>query len=81
MYILPGMVNNTTTTTHTQEVKIMTPKELLYLEDTLGMEQQLQIKCADYSSKVQSPQLKNVLTQMSGQHQAHFNNRMTQLNT
>jgi hypothetical protein len=59
----------------------MTPKELLYLEDTLGMEQQLQIKCADYSSKVQSPQLKSVLTQMSGQHQAHFNNLMTQLNT
>lgn len=57
----------------------MTPKELLYLEDTLGMEQQLQIKCTDYAGKLQSPQLKAMLGQLSKQHQTHFTNLMSQL--
>ncbi|MCL2072229.1 MAG: hypothetical protein FWH07_08400 [Oscillospiraceae bacterium] len=50
----------------------MTPKELLYLEDSLGMEQQLNIKCADYSGKVQNPSLKNMCTQMAQQHKTQF---------
>lgn len=58
----------------------MTPKELLYLEDSLGMEQQLQLKCKDYSSKVQDPELKNMLTQLSQEHQEHFTCLMNQLN-
>jgi len=58
----------------------MTPKELLYLEDSLGMEQQLQIKCNDYSSKVQSPALKTMLTQLSQEHSQHFQHLMSQLN-
>ena len=57
----------------------MTPKELLYLEDSLGMEQQLQIKCNDYSSKMQSPALKTMLTQLSQEHEQHFQNLMCQL--
>jgi hypothetical protein len=57
----------------------MTPKELLYMEDCLGLEQQLQTKAEDYSAKVQNPQLKNVLTNLSQQHQTHFQNLLNKL--
>ncbi len=57
----------------------MTPKELLYLEDCLGMERQLQTKCGDYAGKVQSPVLKNVLTGLASQHGKHFSSLMGQL--
>ena len=57
----------------------MTPKELMYLQDSLGMEQQLQTKCTDYAGKVQDPKLKNVLTQLAGEHQTHFNSLINHL--
>ena len=57
----------------------MTPKELLYLEDSLGMERQLQTKCTDYSNKVQNPQLKNMLSGLAQQHSTHFDSLMGQL--
>ena len=59
----------------------MTPKELLYLEDTLSMEQQLCTKCNDYASKVLDTALKNTLTQLASQHMGHFNCLMSQLET
>ena len=58
----------------------MTPKELLYLEDSLSMEQQLQTKCTDYASKIQDTALKSTLTQLATQHEQHFNSLLTQLN-
>lgn len=58
----------------------MTPKELLYLEDALGMEQQLRKKCTDYSGKVQDANLKNLLSQLAQDHQKHFNSLMNHLN-
>ncbi len=57
----------------------MTPKELLYLEDSLGMEEQLQTKCNDYASKVQDESLKNTLTQLASQHQQHYNCLLSKL--
>jgi len=57
----------------------MTPKELLYLEDSLGMERQLQTKCSDYSGKVQNPQLKNMLSGLAQEHQTHFNSLINHL--
>lgn len=57
----------------------MTPKELLYLEDTISMEQQLSTKCADYAGKVQDSSLKSMLGQLSQDHQKHFTNLMGQL--
>ena len=57
----------------------MTPKELMYLQDSLGMEQQLQTKCTDYASKMQDPKLKNVLTQLASEHQTHFSSLMNHL--
>ena len=58
----------------------MTPKELLYLEDSLGMEQLLQVKCTDYSSKVQNQTLKNLLSQLAQDHQKHYNSLLNHLN-
>lgn len=58
----------------------MTPKELLYLQDTMGMEEQLQTKCNDYSSKIQDPQLKNMMGQLAQEHQKHLNSLLGQLN-
>lgn len=58
----------------------MTSKELMYLEDSLNLEEQLVTKCNDYSKKVTDPQLKTVLSNMAGQHQQHYNNLLAQLN-
>jgi hypothetical protein len=58
----------------------MTPKELLYLEDSLGMEQQLHVKCTDYSGKIQNPTLKNMCAQLAQQHRTHFTSLMNHLN-
>ena len=57
----------------------MTPKELLYLEDSLGMEQQLQTKCTDYAGKMQNETLKNMLNQLTQSHHKHFSDLMNQL--
>lgn len=58
----------------------MTPKELMYLEDSLGMELQLETKCNDYASKVQDESLKNALMQYANQHNKHYNCLLSQLN-
>lgn len=58
----------------------MTPKELMYLEDSLGMEQQLETKCNDYASKIQDESLRTALTNLASQHKQHFNCLMNQLN-
>lgn len=58
----------------------MTPKELMYMEDALGMEQQLETKCNDYASKVQDTGLQNTLRQLASQHQQHYNCLLKQLN-
>ncbi|MDR0914960.1 MAG: hypothetical protein LBM65_07385 [Oscillospiraceae bacterium] len=58
----------------------MTPKELLYLEDSLGMEQQLQAKCNEYSTLLQDTNLKSMVSNLGKEHQAHFNNLMAQFN-
>ena len=48
-------------------------KELSYLKDSLGQEQQLVTKCNDYAGKVQCPELKSFLTQLACEHQQNFN--------
>lgn len=58
----------------------MTPKELMYMEDALGMEQQLQTKCNDYASKVQDASLQNTLRVLAMQHQKHYSCLLNQLN-
>jgi hypothetical protein len=56
----------------------MTPKELMYLEDSLGMEKQLQTKCSDYSNKISDDNLKNMLSDLAQEHQTHYNNLLAQ---
>lgn len=58
----------------------MTPKELMYLEDSLGMEMQLETKCNDYASKVQDENLKTALLQYASEHKKHYNCLFNQLN-
>ena len=57
----------------------MTPKELLYVEDSLNMESQLATKCNDYSTKVQDQNLKKTLTDLANQHTQHYNMLLSNL--
>lgn len=58
----------------------ISPKELLYLEDSLGMEQQLQTKCNEYASKVEDPELKSMLKSLAKKHNKRFGLLLNQLN-
>ncbi len=60
-------------------MKRMTPKELLYVEDSLNMESQLATKCNDYASKVSDTVLKTTLTELAAQHAQHYNLLLSQL--
>ena len=51
----------------------MSPKELLYIEDALGHEAQMKAACADFSAKLQDPDLKNLVSQISQKHNECFN--------
>ena len=50
----------------------MTNKELSYLEDCLGAEQELQTKCLDYANRVQDTEIKQLLNELASCHQKHF---------
>lgn len=51
----------------------MSPKELLYIEDALGHEQQIKCLCTDSANKVQDPELKNLITTIAQRHTQCFN--------
>ena len=51
----------------------MSPKELLYIEDALGHEQQLKALCADSASSVTDPDLKNLISSVAQKHTECFN--------
>lgn len=50
----------------------MSPKELLYIEDALGHQQQLQTQCNDSASRIQDPELQNFIRQMATKHSNIF---------
>ena len=58
----------------------MTPKELMYLDDAIGMEEQLQTKCNDYASKVQDQTLRDLLQSLATKHQEHYTALTGELN-
>ena len=58
----------------------MTNKELSYLEDCLGAEQELQAKCLDYANRVQDTEMKQLLTSLASCHQKHFGTLFAELN-
>jgi hypothetical protein len=50
----------------------MTPKELLYIEDVLGNEKQLQTSCTNLASQVQDAKLRMLLQDISDKHRDCF---------
>ncbi len=51
---------------------MMSPKELLYVQDALSHEQMMQKKCADAAAKIQDPELKSFVSQMANRHCGTF---------
>ena len=51
----------------------MTSKELLYIEDALGHEQNMQKTCSNFVSQLQDPELKNFVQGLCTKHQDSFN--------
>ena len=51
----------------------MTEKELLYVQDALGHEQYFQTQCKEISDRLQDPELKSCIEQMSRKHTEIFN--------
>ena len=46
-------------------VNLMSPKELLYIDDALGHEAQLKASCTDFSAKLESPELKSFVSSIA----------------
>lgn len=46
----------------------MSPKELQYIEDALGQEEQMKTACADFASQLQDPELKNFVQTLCSKH-------------
>lgn len=51
----------------------MTPKEVLYIEDSLGHEKHMQTKCNDYVSKIQDSELQSFVQELAAKHTQLFN--------
>ena len=51
----------------------MSPKELLYIEDTLSHEKQIKEICNDAQNTLQDPELKNFVQDLSTSLQANYN--------
>ncbi len=58
----------------------MSPKELLYIEDTLGHEKQLKTICCEFANQIQDMQLKTFISQMSAKHEELYNKFFSLLN-
>ena len=50
----------------------MSPKELMYVQDALGHEEQMKKSFCDFSSQLQDPDLKNLASQLCQKHTALF---------
>ena len=51
----------------------MSPKELLYIEDTLGHEKQIKTTCQDSANQLQDKELSNFVTTIAQKHTECFN--------
>ena len=58
----------------------MSPKELLYIEDALGHEQQIKYLCTESANQVQDPELKNLISSITSRHTECFNRFYSLLN-
>ncbi len=50
----------------------MSPKELLYIEDALGHEEQIKKSCCDFASQLKDPELKSFVQELCSKHQKMF---------
>jgi len=50
--------------------KIMTQKELLYMEDAIGHEQNLTTFCENFSGMLEDKELSSLVTKLAKKHQA-----------
>lgn len=50
----------------------MSPKELMYIQDTLSHEQFLATQCQQAAQALQNPELRNYANQLARQHQQLF---------
>lgn len=51
---------------------MMSPKELLYIEDALGHEKFMKTQCLEVASKIQDSELKNYVNQLVQNHEQLF---------
>lgn len=58
----------------------MSPKELLYVQDALGHEEQLQTACCDFANQIQDQELKTFVQGLSTKHQETFGRFFSLLN-
>ena len=58
----------------------MSPKELQYVEDVLGQEEQMKKSCCDFSNQIQDQELKSFVEGLSSKHQETFNKFYNLLN-
>lgn len=59
----------------------MSPKELMYIEDVLGHEQQMKTACMDFSSQLQDENLKTFVNGLANKHQECFSKFYALLNS
>ncbi|MHB1153004.1 MAG: hypothetical protein ACYCWE_18235 [Eubacteriales bacterium] len=59
----------------------MTPKELQYIEDVLGNEQEMQNACTNLASQVQDVKLKTFIQDLSDKHRKCFNDFYNLINS
>jgi hypothetical protein len=57
----------------------MSPKELLYIDDTLGHERQIKACCTDSADKISDPELKGFIGEIAARHTQAFNRFYTLL--
>ncbi len=59
----------------------MTPKELMYIEDALGHEKQMQTLCSDLATRLQDGELKNYVSSLACKHNDNYNKFYSLLNS
>ena len=50
----------------------MSPKELMYIEDTLGHQAQIKTTCTDSATQLQDAELKSFVTELAQKHGESF---------
>lgn len=53
-------------------MKILSPRELLYIEDALNHARFMKVQCAEYANQLTDPVLKNFANELSQKHAEIF---------